>query len=194
MAFLRTPIDGEARPQFAADGLILRMPQMSDYPAWAELRAKSRLHLVPWEPTWAPDELSRSSYKLRLRHYDKELREQTGFAFFLIRQHDRALVGGITLSNLRRGVTQSATLGYWVGASFAGRGYMTAGVKAVCGFAFDALRLHRVEAACLVGNAASVRVLEKCGFSREGLARRYLKINGAWQDHILFARLSDDAA
>ena len=191
MAFLRSSLD-EIRPVIRAHGLVLRCPHVSDYPSWAHLRGRSREFLTPWEPQWAADELSKSAFKMRLRHYERELREHVGYAFFLCRASDDALIGGLTLTNVRRGVTQSCAIGYWVGAPYAGQGYMTAAVRAVTGFAFDGLRLHRVEAACLPSNAASIRVLEKAGFQREGLARRYLKINGAWQDHILFASLGDN--
>lgn len=192
MAFLRSSIDPETRPVLRSDGLILRFPVTADYAGWAELRGRSRAHLVPWEPLWAEDELSRTAYKNRLRHYERELRDQTGYAFFIYRESDEQLIGGLTLTNVRRGVTQSCAIGYWVGRSHAGNGYMTSAVKTVRKFAFEGLRLHRVEAACLPSNAASIRVLEKAGFRREGLARKYLKINGVWQDHVLFACLSDD--
>ena len=192
MAFLRSSFDNEVRPLIRANGLVLSFPQASDYPRWAELRSQSRSHLVPWEPQWADDELSKQAYKMRLRHYERELREQIGYAFFIRRATDDALIGGLTLTNVRRGVTQSCSIGYWIGARYTGRGYMTGAVRAVADFAFDGLRLHRVEAACLPSNAASIRVLEKARFQREGLARRYLRINGAWQDHLLFACLGDD--
>ena len=173
-------------------GVTLRLPVIADYLAWAELRAASREFLVPWEPKWGIDELSRAAFKVRLRHYERDFREQTGYAFFMFRDFDDALVGGLTVTNVRRGVTQSCALGYWTGARHAGQGFMTAGVRASCAFAFGQIGLHRIEAACLPANAASIRVLEKTGFQQEGLARRYLKINGVWQDHKLYARLSDD--
>ena len=191
MAFLRS-IDGETRPFLRTQDLVLRFPRSSDYTDWARLRGLSRGHLEPWEPQWADDELSKAAFKVRLRHYERELRDQAGYAFFLCRAVDEQLIGGLTLTNVRRGVTQSCAIGYWVGLPHAGRGYMTRAVQAVAGYAFDGLRLHRVEAACLPSNGASIRVLEKAGFQREGLARRYLKINGAWQDHVLFGCLSDD--
>lgn len=192
MAFLRSTFDSEIRPAVRAEGLVLRFPRTSDYAAWAALRAQSRAHLVPWEPQWADDELSKSAFKMRLRHYERELREQLGFAFFVHRTSDDQLIGGLTMTNVRRGVTQSCAIGYWIGAPYTGRGHMTLAVDAIATFAFDTLRLHRVEAACLTINTPSIRVLEKAGFQREGLARRYLRINGAWRDHLLFARLSDD--
>jgi ribosomal-protein-alanine N-acetyltransferase len=98
----------------------------------------------------------------------------------------------VTLTNIRRGVAQAASVGYWIGGPFARRGYMTAAMKALMPFSFQGLRLHRVEAACIPTNAASIALLERSGFRREGHAREYLCINGAWQDHLLYARLADD--
>src|SRR5690606_16053876 len=95
-------------------------------------------------------------------------------------------------SNVRRGVTQSCSLGYWVGEPYARRGNMSSAVAASLPFVFEHLRLHRLEAACLPTNVASIRLLEKVGFTREGYARRYLRINGVWPDHVLFAMLHDD--
>ena len=171
----------------------MRQPAMSDYPAWAELRALSRQHLSPWEPQWARDELSRSSFRRRLRLYQRELRDDLGYAYFIMREGDGALLGSITLSNVRRGVSQAASVGYWIGAPHVRQGYMTDAVRALATFAFRTLTLHRLEAACLPHNTASARVLAKAGFRREGLARQYLKIDGVWQDHELYARLSSDA-
>lgn len=194
MVFLRTaPVFETVRP-ITGRGLILRAAQNQDYPAWAELRALSREHLIPWEPVWPRDDLSRSAYRRRLRHYSREARDDHGYAFFVFDASTGQLNGGVTLSNVRRGVTQSATLGYWVGAPYAGRGVMTNAVALLVPYIFEDLRLHRLEAATQPNNAASIRVLEKNGFQREGFARRYLKINGAWQDHVLFALLTDDVA
>jgi ribosomal-protein-alanine N-acetyltransferase len=165
---------------------------MQDYAAWAELRALSRAHLTPWEPQWSRDELTRSNFRRRLRQYHRELRDDHGYAYLIFSDTECQLLGGLNLSNVRRGAAQAASLGYWLGAPFTGRGFMTDAVRAAMRYAFGTLRLHRIEAACLPSNVASQRVLEKVGFSREGLARRYLKINGQWQDHDLFALLPDD--
>ena len=97
----------------------------------------------------------------------------------------------MTLANVRRGVAQAGSLGYWMGQPFVDRGYMTAAVRAVIPFAFGTLRLHRLEAACIPTNTASIRLLENTGFVREGYARDYLCINGIWQDHLLYGRLKD---
>lgn len=192
MALLRTASPSDFGPIIESERVMLRTPQMSDYPAWAELRASSREFLVPWEPRWAMDELTRASFRRRVRHYQRDLREDIGYALFLYSVATGGLVGGVTLCNVRRGVTQSCTLGYWIGAQYAQQGYMTAAVRAVVPFVFDSLDLHRLEAACLPTNTASMRLLEKTGFKREGLARRYLRINGGWQDHLLYALLDSD--
>jgi ribosomal-protein-alanine N-acetyltransferase len=182
----------DAGPLVHGRDIHLRVPHMNDYGTWAELRAQSRDFLTPWEPTWTSSELTKVSFRRRLKYYARDLREDLGYAFFLFRNSDDALLGGVTLSNVRRGVTQACTLGYWVGAPFARQGFMTAGVEAVIPFVFDTLRLHRLEAACIPGNEASKRLLERTGFSYEGLARSYLKINGMWQDHLLYALVEND--
>jgi ribosomal-protein-alanine N-acetyltransferase len=192
MALLRTASSSDFGPVIQADSVLLRTPQMSDYPDWAELRAQSRDFLSPWEPLWAADELSRSSFRRRVRHYLRDLREDMGYALFVFDADSGDLVGGLTLCNVRRGVTQACTLGYWIGAPYARQGYMTAAVRAAIPFVFDSLELHRLEAACLPSNVASVKLLQKTGFTHEGLARRYLKINGVWQDHLLYALLESD--
>ncbi len=192
MAFLRSGLGSEWLPMVRVRGLYLRPPNMGDYSAWAELRSRSRDHLVPWEPQWTRDELSRDAFRRRVRHYQRELREDLGYAFFLFREADDELLGGLTLSNVRRGVTQAASVGYWIGLPFTRRGHMSLALSGAMRFAFDELKLHRLEAACMPHNRASIRVLELNGFQREGLARRYLKIDGVWQDHLLYATLVDD--
>ena len=193
MAFLRSSSGIDAEAEVHGQEVLLRHPAMGDYAAWAELRAMSRQHLTVWEPQWARDELSRSAFRRRLRQYQRELREDQGYAFLIFRHAGQVLIGGLSISNVRRGVAQAASVGYWIGAPYVGRGHMTDAVKAVLPFAFATLGLHRLEAACLPHNLPSTRVLEKAGFKREGVARRYLKINGVWQDHDLFALLQDDA-
>ena len=192
MAFLRSNTGIDTGPVVHGDGITLRMPVSSDYAQWARLRTASREFLTPWEPSWTGDELTRASFRRRVRFYQREYREDSGYAFFLTRQSDDAIVGGLTLSNIRRGVTQAGSVGYWIGAPYARRGYMSAGIGAALDFVFETLNLHRLEAACLLNNEASIKLLEKTGFQREGLARRYLKINGTWQDHLIYAQLDED--
>ncbi|MEQ1714548.1 MAG: GNAT family protein [Hyphomicrobium sp.] len=194
MAFLRSPLPEDYLGPIAGPRLTLRPPAINDYARWAELRSLSRAHLAPWEPAWARDELTRSAYRRRLRAYGHDARDDLGYSFFLINTEDNALMGGLTFSNIRRGAAQTASLGYWTGAPYARRGHMQEAVSMVIPFAFRALRLHRLEAASMTDNIASQRVLEKSGFVKEGLARRYLKINGAWEDHLIYAMTEEDAA
>ena len=114
MAFLRAAPPYET-PIVSGDGLFLRMPSGADYAAWAELRAQSRTFLTPWEPTWPSDDLTRTAFRRRIRRYQAEIRDDRAYPFFIFRQSDDALLGGITLSNVARGMTQTATLGYWMG-------------------------------------------------------------------------------
>jgi [ribosomal protein S5]-alanine N-acetyltransferase len=192
MALFRTVNFAEPVPAIEGNGVTLRVPQMADYGEWASLRERSRAFLTPWEPIWPADDLTRSAYRRRLRRYAEDLRNDQAYAFFVFRKPDQSLVGGLTLANVRRGVAQAGSLGYWMGAPYAQRGLMTEAVRALIPFAFGPLRLHRLEAACIPTNLASSRLLEKVGFSREGLAREYLCINGVWQDHLLYALVVTD--
>jgi ribosomal-protein-alanine N-acetyltransferase len=191
MAFFRTLNFSDPLPSVGGEGVILRTPQVTDYSEWADLRELSRDFLTPWEPTWPTDDLSRSAFRRRIRRYAEDLRTDQSYAFLIVRSSDDTLVGGLTLANIRRGVAQAGSLGYWMGRPYARQGYMTAAVRAVIPFAFATLRLHRLEAACIPTNAASIRLLENTGFVREGYARDYLCINGIWQDHLLYGRLQD---
>jgi len=186
MAFFRTVSLPDAAPAIAGEGVVLRPPQMSDAAEWVALRAASRDFLVPWEPTWPADDLTRASFRRRIKRYGEDQRCDLAYALFIFRKQDSALVGGLTLANIRRGCAQAGSLGYWMGLPYVRHGYMTAAVRAVIPFAFGTLRLHRLEAACIPTNTASIRLLENTGFVREGYAREYLCINGLWQDHLLF--------
>lgn len=179
-------------PVVEGKGVLLRPPRAGDYTAWSDLRAQSRDYLQPWEPAWPDDDLTRAAYRRRLGVYAREMELGHAWPFFILDPAGRTLLGAITLSNVRRGVAETGTLGYWIGQPYAGRGLATAAVRAMAGFAFRSARLHRLEASCLPGNLASRRVLEKAGFREEGEARAYLKINGLWADHILFGFVSDE--
>jgi [ribosomal protein S5]-alanine N-acetyltransferase len=191
MAFLRSPFSGDPPPSLRDGHALIRVPDMGDYEQWAALRSQSRDFLTAWEPIWPANDLTRTAFRGRIRQYWRDIDEDVAYPYFIYDCHGEVLVGALTLSNVRRGVAQTATLGYWIGLPHARRGYMTSAVRLICDFAFRHLGLHRVEAACLPHNTASIGLLSKCGFQHEGLARGYLKIAGEWRDHLLFARLSD---
>jgi ribosomal-protein-alanine N-acetyltransferase len=180
-------------PLVRADGIYLRPATPADYAPWSRLRAASRAFLEPWEPAWPEDDLTQAAFRRRLRRQDEDISRDEAYAFLIFDQTSDQLLGGITLGGIRRGVSQTGTLGYWMGAPHAGKGRMTRAVAAVVDFAFSKLRLHRVEAACIPYNGPSIAVLERNGFQREGYARGYLKIDGAWRDHVLFGLLESEA-
>jgi [ribosomal protein S5]-alanine N-acetyltransferase len=186
---------GAVPPAFRLTGqrTLLRAPERRDWRPWAELRGESRAFLTPWEPTWSPDALTRGAFNRRLARYATDWRNDQGYSFLLFRLEDDALLGGIGLTNVRRGVAESASLGYWIGEPHARQGYMTDAIETTVAFAFETLQLHRLEAACLPSNAASQGVLRKLAFRQEGYARRYLRINGEWCDHLLYALLAEEA-
>jgi [ribosomal protein S5]-alanine N-acetyltransferase len=194
IAFMRgLTFPGGQQPVIRGQDVYLRYPRIIDYQGWSRLRQESREFLTPWEPSWASDELTKGAFRRRIKRYQRETRLDSAYAFFVFRSSDDALMGGCTLSNVRRGVTQCCALGYWIGLRFARQGYMFDAVRALIPFIFSTLGLHRIEAACLPVNEASKNLLIKAGFHQEGVARRYLQINGEWRDHVLFALLEDEA-
>ncbi|TLP45737.1 GNAT family N-acetyltransferase [Cohaesibacter sp. CAU 1516] len=172
--------------------IYLRHPSKADYNQWACLRAASADFLRPWEPLWGADDLTPHGFRRRLEQYQKDRRSGRALPFLIFRHEDNRLIGGINVSNIRRGICQSASIGYWMGEDFAGHGYMTQTVALLLPYLFDHEGLHRVEAACLPSNGPSMSVLQKCGFQFEGKARSYLCINGNWEDHLLYSVLRSD--
>lgn len=192
MALLRQITAGDDAHVVEGKGVMLRLPRVSDHAEWAALRARSRAFLTPWEPTWPADDLTRTAWRRRLRRYARDVRDGQAYPFLVFSSRTGELVGGCTLSNIRRGVAQTCSLGYWVGEPFRRKGFTGAAVRALIPYVFDRLGLHRLEAACLPTNEASRALLISCGFTQEGYARQYLRIDGAWRDHLLFAILASD--
>lgn len=191
--FLRRPAREDPALVIKSGGVIIRPPRLDDFEAWAKTRTESRAFLEPWEPVWPIDDLTRGAFRRRLRRYDDEILRDEAYPFLIFQADDCTNIGGLTLGNVRRGVAQTASLGYWMAERHTGRGVMTGAVTAVCRYAFLTLQLRRIEAACLPDNAASIGLLKKAGFVSEGRAREYLCIAGEWRDHLLFARLVHDA-
>jgi len=173
-------------------GIRLRAPVLEDYEHWAKLRGASRSHTEPWEPAWTSDELTKGAFRRRIARYQADRQSGAGFPFFVFRSRDDVLLGACNLNNVRRGVLQSADIGYWIGSPYTRQGHTRAAVRRVLAFAFDTLGLHRVEAACRPENDASRSLLEGVGFQFEGRARSLLNIAGEWRDHDRFALLRTD--
>ena len=180
------------RVRIETERMTLRLPQHGDFRAWTMLRDQSAPFLTPWEPVWAADHLSRKAFTSRIHWANRATSQGTALPLLLTRREDAALLGAITLDNIRRGPSQAGTLGYWIGQAHARQGYMREAILSVVHHAFTVMDLSRVEAACLPENAASRGVLEKCGFKYEGVAQSYLQIAGRWRNHVLYANLRND--
>jgi ribosomal-protein-alanine N-acetyltransferase len=171
----------------------IRRLTRSDAEALARLRAENRSFFEPWEPEH-PSQLDTVAGQLRdLDNRERDWAADKRYSFAIVAENG-TLVGAVILSNVARGALQNATIGYYVGSANNGQGYATAAVKHAVGFAFNSIGLHRVEAGVMDHNPASKRVLEKAGFRLEGYARNYLKIDGEWRDHHIFAITKEDWA
>jgi ribosomal-protein-alanine N-acetyltransferase len=180
------------RPVVETERMTLRLPTHADYRAWASLREASADHLMPWEPVWAHDHLTRKAFTNRVYWAGRAEAQGTALPMLMIRRDDQRLLGAVTLDNIRRGPVQAGTMGYWIGAPYARQGFMKEAVQAFVHYAFATMDLSRIESACLPENIASRGVLEKSGFKYEGVAQSYLQINGRWRNHVLYANLRND--
>lgn len=181
-------------PQLVRGGVILRAPQLSDHAEWAALRMASRAHLTAWEPDWTDEEVGEAHFRKRVKAGWRAFGRAQGAPFLVFERDSGLMVGGATLSNVRRGAARSGVLGYWIGEAHTRRGHATSAVSALLEYAFGPFGLHRVEAACQPENEVSKHLLAHLGFEQEGYARQYLFINGCWRDHLLYARLAPDDA
>ncbi|MGP8058369.1 MAG: GNAT family N-acetyltransferase [Acidimicrobiales bacterium] len=173
--------------------LSLRTLTEADYDAWFEVRSRCRSWLVPWEPRPKGAPLpaeDRGSFSARCAIRERERQLGTGFGFGIF--VGGRFVGEITLSSIQRGPFQSGFIGYWIDEAMAGQGYVPEAVVMVLHFAFEALGLHRVEISIIPRNAASLRVVEKLALRMEGVAERFLEIDGAWEDHARFAMTTEE--
>lgn len=187
-ANVRTELYGQA----PGGAVHLRHPRWADFDAWVELRRSNQDFLSPWEPSWDENHLTRPSYRARLSRFKKMVVAGEGYPFHVFRATDNILIGACNITHVQRSVAQSAQLGYWVGEQYARQGFARAAVRAAVQFCFDELGLRRIEAAVRPENTPSTNLLDAVGFTREGIAREYLKIDGEWHDHAIYARLMSD--
>ena len=170
----------------------LALPQKADFDSWSSVRNDSKSHLQPFEPSWSSDGLSQRTYSVFVRLAHRDFKRGVGVSLLLKRNEDGMVIGGVSLRNVRRSASQSATLGYWIGAPYSGAGRMKQAVKSIVAYGFDALDLHRIEAACLPDNMPSIAVLTANGFEAEGRSKAFLRIDGHWQDHERFAIVNEN--
>ena len=174
--------------------LVLRPLEVGDFAAWREVRRHSQEWLTQWEPSRTPGQPDvvedRDAFALRCSARSRESQAGTGFGFGIFA--DGNFVGEINISSVHRGAFQSAYVGYWVDQRSAGQGYIPEALVMVIRFAFEDLRLHRLQVAIVPRNHRSRRVVEKLGLREEGTAERYLEINGVWEDHVRYAITSEE--
>jgi ribosomal-protein-alanine N-acetyltransferase len=171
----------------------IRPTALDDVDEQLRLRRDNRAHTGPWDPARDDSFYTRAGQRLELELDQRAWAAGTAFAFaVLATDEDDRLIGRVALANVVRGPWQNATLGYWIDRRASRRGHATRAVRLAVGYAFENLGLHRVQPAIIPRNAASLRVAEKVGFRHEGRALRYLKINGVWEDHEIFALTAED--
>ncbi len=168
--------------------LMLRPLVAGDFEAWSEVRVRNDEWLTKWEPLRhpkAPDPaVNRDAFASRCAARDRERQSGVGYAFGIF--VDNAFAGEINLNNVLRGAMQSVTIGYWIDEARAGKSYMSEAVLVATRFALEDLQLHRVEICIIPRNHNSRRVMEKLGYREEGIAERFLEINGTWEDHVRY--------
>jgi ribosomal-protein-alanine N-acetyltransferase len=176
--------------------VLLRPLVLGDFDAWREVRQRNREWLLKWEPKPPPgqpdDTESKPAFNARCGAREREWQLGTGYGFGIF--VDGALAGEINLSGVQRGPFQNTYVGYWMDEARAGNGYVPESLVTAARFAFEDLRLHRLQVAIIPRNTASRRVVEKLDLRDEGVAVRYLAINGRWEDHIRYALTSEEWA
>ena len=168
------------------DGVHIRPVKVGDAPEFAALIRENRQHLEPYEPRRAPNYYTEAYQRAVLKEAVDSYSRGTGYMFAVETDYNK-IIGRVALSGVFRGAFQSCFIGYFIDREFTGRGLATWAVGHVVRFAMTQAGLHRVEASVMPCNIASQRVLEKCGFRREGLSLRYLEIQGKWEDHFIYA-------
>lgn len=174
--------------------LIMRPHAVDDAATWIAMRRISAPALIPYEPQWPPHALTPDFFYGQWRRQVRRWVQDREYTFAVCSKGQGglppAVLGGVSINELRRNVMQSATLGYWMGTPHVGKGYMREALQAIIPFAFDVLGLHRLDASCLPDNTRSLALLRGLGFREIGLSQSYMQIEGVWRDHLLFERLA----
>lgn len=181
------------REWIETEDLVLKLPDAAYADSVADYYLRNRAFLAEFEPLRLEDFYTAKFQKAALEQEREQAVEGNAFTFYLfIKNREDMIIGSIGLNNIVMGCFCSCFMGYKLDEMLQGRGYMTQAVLAAVQYAFEELGLHRVEANVMPRNQASLRVLEKCGFQNEGISRKYLKINGIWEDHIHMVRLNEE--
>ncbi len=176
--------------------IVLRPLTANDFEQWRKVRRENNDRLTMWEPKRSPggpDVVEdRSAFAMRCHAREREWQVGGGYGFGIFLGGN--FVGEININAVQRGPFQNAYVGYWIDQAHAGRGYTPEAVVLVLRFAFEELRLHRVQISIVPRNESSHRVVQKLGIRSEGIAERYLEINGVWEDHVRYAMTVEEWA
>lgn len=179
----------QPQPRLFGQRVMLRPLAPHDFSSWREVRVRNEDWLVPWEPMRSailPDPTrDRSAFEARCAARDRERAADHAYPFGVF--VDQQLAGEININNVTRGALQGATIGYWIDRARAGHSYTSEALVVVAKYAFEELQLHRLEICIVPRNTNSRRVVEKLALRNEGVAERYLEINGTWEDHVRYA-------
>ena len=169
--------------------VMMRPLVAPDFPSWSDVRLRNEKWLVPWEPSRLANQgdptRERDAFTTRCAARDRDRQMGIAFAFGLF--VDSGVAGEVNLNTVVRGAQQCGTIGYWIDRTRAGQGYVAEGVCVLMRFAFEELRLHRLEVCIIPRNTNSRRVMDKLQLREEGVAQRFLEINGVWEDHMRYA-------
>ena len=169
----------------------LRVPHYSDFDQWRHLRENSKTFLELWEPKRGNDFFKRRAFNNRVKWAKKSSQAGQAYQFFIFDKF-QTLLGSITIENIRKDPSNTATLGYWLGKEHTGKGFMREAALTIIDFSFNTLNISRLEAATLPENKSSRGLLERVGFKYEGVGQSYLQINGRWRNHVLYGLLRND--
>ena len=176
------------------DRLFLQSPNETDPDAVCAYYRANWSFLKSFEPPRPADFFTPEGQRILLDGQIRSWAEDRAYRFCLLVKDSREVVGSAALNEVVRGPFQSCFLGYQLDAAHRGQGLMPEAVRRIVRFAFEELDLHRIEGNVMPRNRASIAVLEKCGFACEGLSRKYLNINGVWEDHLHYVRLNEATA
>ena len=175
--------------------VLLRSPRATDVPEVRRVLRRNENHLRPWSPAPPPgeDPTSLTEISKAILRQRREWKRGEAYLFYVTLRGDaETIIGRVALTSVVRGAFRNAYLGYWIDADYQNRGLMTEAVAQATTFAFEQVKLHRVQAAVMPANAGSLRLLDKLAFRREGVALRYLQIAGRWEDHVIFAVTTEE--
>ena len=185
------PVVSMPTPYINTKRCYLRLPDIGEADAMCEFTNKNHAYLQPWEPSHLPEYMTHAYWQQKIIHIREQFEMSHSCCLNLYEKESDQLIGMVNLSNIIHGCFYSCFLGFKIDQSYQNRGLMTEAVQAVITYAFDTLNLHRISANYMPHNHASAKVLTKCGFTKEGTAKDYLRINDRWENHVLTCLINE---